>query len=347
MRKLFLKLSFIVPPVGLLVVLTNYLVDPANVFSGAVYLDGVAQALSNGHNVDNLSNYDERILQEQMIKDIHKTPDVAIFGSSRVMEIGSSFFPGKTVLNCGVSHGNINDVIAIVGAMDSLKKLPGEMIIGVDHFLLGQGGSTEWESLYPYYQYLLPKIAADPSSSSSFPQLNLFRKITPLFSLDYFKSSMEYLMKHKSKKYYDVGQNRPKIYGRFSDGTVCYSLDYANPNVNKVAQDAEVNGSEVGIPAPDTAKIRLFDNLITYLQRKNVSIHFIMIPYHPAFYKAVRQKHERVLQEWQPVFSSIAAEYHIPLSGSFAADTLGMPAADFYDMYHCSGESIKQFIQIR
>ena len=149
MRNLIFKLLIIIVPVGLMIVATNYLVDPANIFSGAHYVDGIANILTRGHNVDNLSNYDERLFQEQMIKRLHKAPDIVVLGSSRVMEIGSSFFPGETVLNCGVSHGNINDLFAIIGTLDSMNKLPSEMVIGVEHWLICVGGTSEWQSLYP------------------------------------------------------------------------------------------------------------------------------------------------------------------------------------------------------
>ncbi|MEJ0081062.1 MAG: hypothetical protein WDM78_08985 [Puia sp.] len=74
--------------------MTNYLVDPANIFTSKQYVAGIASILSLGHNVDNISNYNERLLQEQRVLKLTKTPDIMVLGSSRVMEIGSDFFPG-------------------------------------------------------------------------------------------------------------------------------------------------------------------------------------------------------------------------------------------------------------
>jgi hypothetical protein len=347
MRLFFIKLSLIVLPIGLAVAAVNYFVDPANLFTGSAYVDRVARILSAGHNVDNLTNYDERIFQEQMIKDVHKTPDVVVLGSSRIMEIGSNFFPGKTVLNCGVSHGNVNDLVAIVGALDSLGRLPHEMVIGVDPHLIGQGGTSEWEQLHPYYDCLIKKLLTLYPDADAKPSANPFHRLLPLFSFSYFRSSMEFLIKRKSKKYTDVGLNRPTNTGRLSDGTISYGWEYTHPDRNKVANDAEITGADQGLPLPDTAKIRLFESLLTFLQGKKVELHFVMIPFHPDFYKGIRQEHGSVLQAWQPVFATIAASYHIPLSGNFDANILGMPVADFYDMYHCSGESIKKYIQIQ
>src|SRR5580658_2331492 len=158
MRSLILKLLIIVVPVSLLIIGINYKVDPANIFTDKQYIAGIADILTKGHNVDNLSNYDQRLLQEQMIKRLQRAPDVVVLGSSRVMEIGSSFFPGKVVLNCGVSNAEINDLYGIVGALDSLDRMPHEMVIGIDHLMLCRGKTSSWQSLYPYHQYLMRKI---------------------------------------------------------------------------------------------------------------------------------------------------------------------------------------------
>src|SRR5580698_1852135 len=84
MKKLFYNLSLIVAPLGLLVLGVNYFIDPANIFSGKAYVAGISDVLVKGHNVDNVSNYDERALQEQMVRKLPYRPDVVVLGSSRV-----------------------------------------------------------------------------------------------------------------------------------------------------------------------------------------------------------------------------------------------------------------------
>lgn len=346
MRRIIFKLLIIVVPLGLTVTTANYLVDPANIFSVDSYVKGIANVLVRGHNVDNLTNYDERLLQEQMIKLLQKTPDIIVLGSSRVMEINSSFFPGKKVLNCGVSHGNVNDLISIVGALDSLNRLPREVIIGIDHMLISDGGTQEWQSLYPYHKYMTAKkLGTRLPNEYQLP--SPFRKVSALFSLDYFQSSLQFILKGKSKQYVDVGTNRPRIYGRFSDGTVCYSAEYTNPNRVKLTIDAKIKGRKEGLPMPEKSRISLLEGLIDFLQKKQIKVHLIMVPYHPAFYKSFRENHNEIEEQCESVVRNVAATYNVPLSGSFDADTIGMPETDFYDILHCSGESIKRYIQIQ
>jgi hypothetical protein len=346
MRRLTLKLLILFVPIGLPIIAINYFVDPANIFSGEEYIEGIANIMAKGHNVDNIANYDERLLQEQMIKRLHKAPDLVVLGSSRIMQINNSFFPGKTLLNCGVSHGNVNDITAIVGALDSMKMLPGEMIIGLDHWLVGKEGTSEWQSLYGYHQYMMAKLFGTNSNSEESQQPNPSRKLSSLVEFSYFKSSLKFMMENKSKKYVDVGLNSPTMYGRFSDGSISYSKDYTNPDRQKLAIEARQNAIDLGLPVPDLSKVKQLEKLLDFLQEKKIKVHLIMVPLHPEFNKGVQQHHKQIVEEWTPVFNSIVTKHQIPYSGSFNAEDVGMTGNDFYDAYHCSGVSIKKQIPI-
>ena len=255
-------------PVALLVLASNYFVDPANIFSSKQYTGGIAAILSKGHNVDNISNYNERILQDQMINRLQQTPDIIVLGSSRIMEVGSDFFPGKKVLNCGVSHANINDLAAIVGLLDSLGRLSGEIVINVDAGLVSKKSTAEWQSLSAYYNYFLRKIPKENNIFNQNDQSNETKKLYSLISFDYFKESLNFLRSGSTKKYYDVNQQKPIIHGRFSDGTICYSAKYLYPDTVKVAHDARITALKEGLSAPDNNKIALLNSLIDFLKEK-------------------------------------------------------------------------------
>jgi len=335
MQRLFFKLLIIILPLGGMVAATNYWVDPANIFSSSTYLGGIADILSKGHNVDNLSNYDGRLLQEEMVKRLRASPDIAVIGSSRIMEIGSDFFPGKKVLNCGVSHGGIRDLIAITGVFDSLGRLPREFVIGLDPYIIGEGGSSEWQSLSSYYGYFLRKAPGVGNKDYDKGWPNSYRKLSSLFSFDYFKSSLEFTIKHHSKKYHDVGSEIP-LSGRFSDGTICYPDTYRNPDTLKVALDARNTGLKNGLPQPDSANIDLLNKLLDFLQQRRIAVRFVMTPYHPEFYTAVNQREPVLFHRYEQFVRQLAVQRNIKVIGGFDADSQDIPRQQFYDMYHCS-----------
>jgi hypothetical protein len=338
MKRLVFNLFLIIAPIGLLVVTVNYFVDPANIFSGTAYVSGISDIMVKGHNVDNVSNYDERALQEQLIKKLPYRPDVVVLGSSRVMELGSDFFPGKKVLNCGVSHGNIHDIIAVAGLLDSLHKLPDEMLINVDPHLICQGGTKEWQTLQPYHTYLMNKwhLREDAGQRSL-----LLEKLGTLFSFDYFEKSLTFLIQRKSKNFRDVGTEKPAIYGRFSDGTVCYSSTYANPDTIKVAGDARVvGGREIVTLDPD--KCRLLSKLVDYLMSQRVKVVLVMLPYHHEYYQAMNRRFGNVFSSYDTLYRKFARAKAIQIHGGFDATGLGVPLDEFYDSWHCSKEAVKK-----
>jgi hypothetical protein len=338
MKRLFINLALIIVPIGLLVVGVNYFVDPANIFSGRAYVAGVSDIMAKGHNVDNVSNYDERALQEQMITKIPYRPDVVVLGSSRVMELGSDFFPGKRVLNCGVSHANVNDLIAIVGLLDSLHKLPEEIVINADPHLICQGGTTEWQTLATGHRYMMGQLhLPDGADQKSL----LLEKVGTLFSFDYFEKSLTFVSQRKSKRYRDVGMARPASTGRFWDGTVCYSNTYTNPDTLKVAGDARVVGGREMVVL-DPGKARLLSTLVDYLMSRGVKIMMVEIPYHHEYYETMNQRFGNVFSSYDTLYRQFARAKGIPVRGGFDAIRLGIPLDEFYDSWHCSREAIKK-----
>jgi hypothetical protein len=343
-KTFILKLLLIILPIAFLVSASNYFIDPANIFSSKEYTGGIAAILSEGHNVDNISNYNERLLEEQIIIRLKQTPDIVVLGSSRIMEVGSDFFPEKKVLNCGVSHANINDLVALTGLLDSLGRLPHEMLINVDVGLISKKSTVEWQSLSVYHDYFLRKIPAGDNLFNESEGSNEFKKLYSLISFDYFKESLSFITSGSTKKYYDISQQKPVLHGRFSDGTICYSAKYLYPDTVKVAHDAAITAFKEGLSGPDTIKITLLNSLIDFLQAKKIKIEFVMLPYHFAYYDVVNVNQQNLFHNYESLFCNIAKQKNIHITGSFDARKFGLNQSHFYDMYHCSKQAIQKII---
>jgi hypothetical protein len=342
MRRAIWKISLIVFPIGMLIILSNYIIDPANLFSSKQYVSGIASILSNGHNVDGVANYDERLLQEQMVIRLKKSPDVIVFGSSRVMEIGSDFFPSKSVLNIAVSHANIHDLVALTGLLDSLKRLPQLLLINVDPSLVSHFGTSEWQSLSGYHDYFSRKLQLEVNLN--FPKSNKARRLLSLMSLEYFKQSLAFMFKGASKEYADVGTQPPRTYGRFSDGTVCYSYNYTHPDSMKVATDARKTAIKEGVPSPDSGNVRILKRVINYLRTNGTDVKLVMLPFHHDYYLSVNKNQSDLFYTYDAMFRDLAARNGIGVIGGFNGFDFNISRSQFYDMYHCSKEAIKKVI---
>ena len=113
MKFFLVKLLIVLLPVLLFVVSINYLGDPAKLFV-IDYEKTIASGILEGHNVTNLYNYNEGLLQKILITNGSSCPEDIVIGSSRTMNISSSMLKSKSFFNNGISGASIVDLIAIV-----------------------------------------------------------------------------------------------------------------------------------------------------------------------------------------------------------------------------------------
>ena len=345
MKKITIKLLILLLPLGLLVLLTNSIIDPANLLTGDTYVENIAQILAKGNNVDNISNYDERLLQKHYLeKKKNSSPDIVIMGSSRIMEIGNDIFPNKKLYNIGVSHANINDLIALTGLLDEFKIKPKEVLINVDPFLICQDDkSNEWTSLFEYKQKFIKNYTDIPLRE--IPINNTFKKYYTLLTFDYFNTSIQYIVKGNTKLVIDIGKAIPKKYGRLCSGCVAYSYEYTHPDTLLVADVAKKTGEQLKLTNIDDTKLKMVQYLLGYFKNKGIKCSFIMLPYHIEFYNSVNKKQNNLLKKYETFFANLSKQNSLHIKGSFSSQNCDLNNSDFYDAYHISGNAIKKIVE--
>ena len=65
----------------------SFVEDHWGVFTDGTYEKGVADILLSRHHVGNIQDYDERLLQKNLIKNDHRKIDMIVLGSSRSLQI--------------------------------------------------------------------------------------------------------------------------------------------------------------------------------------------------------------------------------------------------------------------
>lgn len=165
----------------------NYFGDAAKLFNIG-YEKKIASIISEGNYVTNISNYDERILQKEIINNTNKRPDILIIGSSRIMLINNTYFPNQRIINNSVSGAGIEDIIAIYQMYKTKDLLPNRIIIGIDPWLFNENNEQKrWLSLKDEYNAFFNKP----------PSVNLKNKIElkELLSFSYFQNSIKNIPK--------------------------------------------------------------------------------------------------------------------------------------------------------
>jgi hypothetical protein len=333
----------------------NYFGDASNLFSKG-YEEKIAREIIKGNNVTNVYNYDERLLQKDIINYSSLCHDIVVIGSSRIMLLNSSYFKGKTFFNYGVSGASIEDLFSIVQMLEQKKCLPKKIIIGLDPWTLNaNNGQTRWKKLESEYEEFYNKMTRNYTKQKD----NLFENVikiikenmyyTELFSPTYFKSSLSILMSENTKPFV-AKEKVNNTFTKISDGSISYDLKYRSASNDEIEKriNAYLSGEIYGIENFDkldtTIKTKL-DFLTNYLLKKNINVEFFLAPYHPKVYSyiAKKEKYHQVIES-EKYFIYLGVKYKIKITGSFNPNVLNMDSSYFYDGMHCNEKGMEKIL---
>ena len=129
-----------------------------------------------------------------------------------------------------------------------------------------------------------------------------------------------------------------------ADGSIFYNKDYKNPNAELVKNVAINTAKSLHLSWIDNQKLILIGKLVEFYQSKNIRIIFLKIPYHPDYFKTVNINQGNILNKYEQFFDEFANKKNILIYGSLNPNNVGIASNNFYDLYHCSGESINKNI---
>jgi len=344
MKKFIIKTLIFATVILTLLISVNYWGDAANIFHTG-YERNIANIIYTNKNAANISNYDERILQRELINKIKSKPDILILGSSRTMLINSSYFENKKLINNSVSGASIEDFIAIYQMYKTKDMLPKKIILGIDPWLFNENnGQKRWRSLKKEYYSFFNKTTDEDI---------LNNKTEQLFSFSYFQSSLRSLPAIVLGKSNPIPSN--EIYNetntKIIDGSLTYSEKYRNvsiENVNNGAKDYIVDKiysiENFNIISPKILKE--FDDLCKEMQSNGIELSFFLAPYHPLVYAKIKKDYKVVL-EGEKMISKYADQNNIRIFGSFNPIKIEIDNTGFYDGMHSKEKTIQKILDVR
>lgn len=337
MKRFAKNILVAVVPFGLMVVLVNYFIDPANVYSSGKYEDKIADIILKGHNAGNLRNFDERHFLQRVVTEINYKPDLIVMGTSRSMIITREFFHDTKFLNCSVSHGNINDFLAIIGLLDSTQKLPKEIYIETSPTFLGESLTDEWMTLHNYRDYAVHKIGIDDKLLAE-NKYNAFvktkMKLDKIISLGYFQNCISSLQQGKMKPVKDFDTSEPRSFGRKADCSITRPDSYYKPDTVKAMADAKIYIERNKLPVINATYLQIFKSIILYLKSKGVKITLLNLPFQTDCYHLMEAKNKTFITLQQNIID-FAKEMNVDLKGVFNPDEAGLQRIQFFDPLHC------------
>ena len=352
MFRLLIKIAYFIPLLALIIIV-NKIADPSNVLTWGKYEKSIVDSAKKGLNVTNIKNCDERLLQKYYIDALTEVPDIAIFGNSQVMQIGSEVFKDKFVVNNGVSGASLQDYIAIYGAYYENKKLPKKIIMNFCPSLFSDEDSpNQFKSIYKEYRIVANNM--EPKGDLNYNDLisSNYYWIENSLSLNYFQLSFGQLINQKfrpTKTTILATPNKENNGGTrlFSDFSITYEAETRNILPEKV--DETVDGYEKNIyrVAPGkfrslgSKKLKLFFDFLSFVEKNGTEVEFINLPYHPKAYKALVNKNPKYISASLEFEKLIAGKYKI--YGSMDPSKFNLTNGSYYDSTHMRRDSLMKF----
>ncbi|MFA9389450.1 MAG: hypothetical protein ACERKD_06565 [Prolixibacteraceae bacterium] len=341
MRKFIFKTTILSLPILILLLLVNYYGDEASLFNNR-YEKQMATIIASGNNVTNFNNYNERLFQQEIISNECIKPNLVVIGSSRTMLINTSFFPGYTLFNNSVAGASLEDIISIYQLYKNHNKLPQKIVIGIDPWLFNENnGQNSWQTYAAYYYKFLGLKNQKHFSYSKYKQL---------LSISYFQSSFSKFKKTlkgnsmplPTKEKYNVS------FTKLTDGSLVYSERHRNFSSIEIENriNSYVEGGIYSVEFFTAISDRLwkeFNQLIADMNKNNIEIEFILVPYAPFVYKTIEKDYPMIIAT-EEMIKDFAKANGIKFHGSFNPNTLGMNESSFYDGMHCNATGIEEII---
>lgn len=342
MKNFLSKILILGSPILIALIFVNYFGDAARLFDEG-YEKSMAEIITAGKYVTNITNYDERVFQKEVITRLNKSPEIVVLGTSRTMLINAEMLKNTNSFNSSVSSASIEDIIALYQLYKDNNKLPQKIIIEIHAWTFNENPNHKrWQSIASYY-YKFHEVENEVNRP-------LF-KYKELISFSYFQNSLKKLPDFLS------GQNMPvatkKMYNdsstKLTDGSLVYSKSYRQ--VTAIEVEEKVNNYLIGNSYDGesyrqmSAKIwEEFNQLINDIKENNIKIEFFLSPYHPTVYKTFKNEYPVVL-ETEAKIKKLAKTNNIKLYGAFDPDICKMDSTFFYDGLHCKEKGIGQILE--
>lgn len=345
-------------PLLLLLIFTNYFVDPAGIYkSDSQYM---AASLLEGNNVYfHAGNGDERGIKRYLISEMPGFVDCVTVGPSLVFGVRADAVQAESFYNLAVSGADFYDILAQFGLMELYGKRCGRVVFCVDSYFFDEAlysTFTRNETLKPYAEYMIGILNGEHMRA---PEDNAYARLkakaSQLFSISYFQSALKWIGSSGVKEVLETitaeenwGIAEADYEGGYymTDGSLVYPREVQNNSAEYVQEDArnydiETQFSKNGHISAYSQE--MFEKLISYLSDRDVEVDLYLCPLAPSLWNRVDNEEYFILKELEQYANDVAERYGLKITGSYNPYNLNMTDADFYDSRHVRHELLATY----
>ena len=283
--------------------------------------------------------------------------DVAVFGSSHVLQLSSRFVVERTLQNFAVSGASLSEHLITSKILTDRQLRPRIWFIAIDPWIFDR--STDF-LMWRARVSVLTAAEAELQQHFGGPDGALYRARAtrympvgkrPGFSLDplvtYFDRSAEGIF--SAVVDVDAADGVGTVLN--PDGAIVSSSSRPQRSVDDVrvlaARQFSVNRDRHRygtFASVDPELWHLFTSWITYLQSDGAQVMFFLPPYHPEIYPRIVSEPQNQLKEVSQRVRAFASTRSIQVLGDYDPAAAGAAAEDFYDGDHLTGPALFRMI---
>lgn len=320
----------------------NYSVGSAYIPPENRYDNEISLALLAGENLERYEQLNERQVLAYYVYNMQEAPDTIALGSSRILQMRSFVAGTESFYNCGMSGADFYDILGTFYLFDKADKLPKNMIIGLDPWLLNPNTDSNRSNMDLYGEFLSEKLGIETDYTEQEPLAGDYEG--KLFSVEYFRENLK-----RADEGQTSGEELPIVTGdiynqatnlKLADGSVLYSRSFREQPSEAIEAAARVDAGSFlwmdDYEAPAAERCEIFDKFIAYARTRGVNIIFMLSPYHPTVFSFVTENRDRYPGFFltEPWFVNYALEKGIPIYGSYNPYLAETWQEDFYDGLH-------------
>ena len=357
LRKVLL-VSFIM---AFLIAITNFFVDPGSIYQkynfstqNQTSKEFVRLAVESKYGVFRPENiFNERdIVRELAIYPVNY--DCAIIGSSHVKQMSllrnnkslSSYC--KSIKNFGASGASLEDYLAISNMILNNEFKPKKVIFGIDLWSLNFGRDKRYVQYKKDYLSMINLLNNSENVEKSQHKGEFISIFFNLFNLEYFYRSLnEIIEPNFSKEIMEAPQfefEKGLPYDVIMpDGSLVYSSQVIKEAEIKLENLDGLNDYKLveGSYFQDYA-VGFFIELVKYLQKNNIEVFFVLIPYHHSVISNESQPILKTIDKVTTKIYDLAKLLQVNVIGSYDPNVLQCTKDEFYGETHPKASCLKK-----
>jgi len=324
-----------------MIITINYNVDASFIFTADSHEDMAKLALEGNIVVCPL-NYNERIYQICIVRNMKSMPDTIVIGSSRGMHLGEEITGYSNMYNNCVSGACIEDYYGLLGLYyEKYGNLPRRIIVETSPWVLFEyNPESRWTTNKEYYNYCYD-FYNTVNGVNLIMNSNLNTE-NPYISLSYFQYNIKQF-KEKGMNVFDVEARISKDVSELADnpdGSIRYSADEENESEHRLSRVQNMSGAVSYQNIQDMTelgetKVKDYEKLIDYLLNNGCEVIIYMAPFSETQCGySIDQGFNASFELVEQYLRELANEKGIQIVGGFDSRKFGLTDKRFIDYMH-------------